>query len=60
MFSEGIVKQSFAFQSNGITRTLDLASEYIKEAIDFLQQLHPSPERDCLEELANFILKRKK
>lgn len=47
-------------KSNGITRTLDLASEYIKEAIDFLQQLHPSPERDCLEELANFILKRKK
>eukprot|EP00112_Aurelia_sp_Birch-Aquarium-sp1_P006605 Seg1725.4 transcript_id=Seg1725.4/GoldUCD/mRNA.D3Y31 product="Decaprenyl-diphosphate synthase subunit 1" protein_id=Seg1725.4/GoldUCD/D3Y31 len=59
---EGDVQKAFHFvnKSNGIERTMNLALEYIKEAIDSIKLLEPSSDRDCLIDLANFVIKRKK
>eukprot|EP00795_Rhopilema_esculentum_P014305 gene14305-5344_t len=62
-FSEkGDVQEAFYYvnKSNGISQTMDLAADYVKEAINSIDLLRPCPERDCLIDLANFVLKRKK
>ena len=39
---------------------MNLALEYVKEATDSIKLLEPSSDRDCLIDLANFVVKRKK
>eukprot|EP00794_Sanderia_malayensis_P003145 gene3145-3614_t len=53
----GDVQKAFHFvsKSDGIQQTMDLATQYVNEAIKLIELLDPSPERDCLVDLAKFV-----